>query len=197
MIYLQITTGRGPAECSLALHHLSRQILAEGPGARLVRSTPYSSIVSLDGEHADSYARSWVGTIRWICEDPLTTNRKRKNWYLGIQMVDLPDPGRIEIHDDDLHWETKRASGKGGQHVNTTDSSVRLTHVPTGVVVVAQDERSQPQNKKIALERLKRALQDKQQVQMALLEKANWNQHNQLERGNAIRTFVGLDFDER
>lgn len=197
MIYVQITTGRGPAECALVLHYVARRILAEGPGAVLVRSTPSSSVISLDGDDALAYAQTWAGTILWVCENPLASHRKRKNWYIGIDLVELPDPGIIEIHETDLHWETKRASGKGGQHVNTTDSAVRLTHIPTGLTVVSEDERSQHRNRATAMTRLKRAIQDKRQVQWALLDKQNWSQHNQLERGNPIRTFIGRDFAEK
>jgi peptide chain release factor len=197
MIYLQLTTGRGPSECSIALHWLSKRILAEGPGALLVRSSPYSTIISMDGSGDLAYAKSWTGTILWICEDPITKNRKRKNWYLGCQMVELPTFKPIVVREDDLKWETKKASGKGGQHVNKTESAVRLTHMPTGLVVISEDQRSQHRNKAIAIERLSRALSDQKQVEIALLEKANWTQHNSLERGNPIRTFLGKEFVEK
>lgn len=197
MIYLQISIGRGPAECSFVLNHVVGRILGEGPAARLVRASPHSAVISLDGAEAELYARQWLGTILWVCEDPLRPNRKRKNWYLGVQLIEVPAMDRILIRDEDLKWETKRASGKGGQHVNKTESSVRLTHIPTGLTVISEDERSQHRNKTIALERLRRALQDKNQVQMALLEKMNWSHHNKLERGNPIRVFEGKDFVER
>jgi peptide chain release factor len=197
MIYLQISTGRGPTECTVALHHLTRKLLAEGPGAMLVRSSYQSSILSFEGDRVEDYVRPYVGTILWVCDDPIRAHRKRKNWYLGVKMIDLPDPDIIvELRDDDLKWETMRASGPGGQAVNKGESSVRLTHRPTGVVTQSEDQRSQKQNRHIALERMRRALQDKHRIQMALLERINWNQHNEIERGNPIKTFIGPEFSE-
>jgi peptide chain release factor len=197
MLYLQITTGRGPAECSIALHKLTQKLLAEAPGARLIRSSPQSSVLALTGTDADIFVRPYLGTILWICQNPLSPNRKRKNWYLSTSLIDLPVPADIVLRDDDLKWDTMRASGPGGQSVNKSDSAVRLTHEPTGIVVVSQDERSQKQNKKVALERMRQALRDKDRVQVAMLERQNWSQHNDLERGNPVKTFKGLEFVER
>src|SRR4051812_46972063 len=105
MIHLQITTGRGPAECCVALHHVVTRILAEGPGAQCARATPYSSVITLEGDGASDYARQWVGTILWVCEDPLSPNRGRKNWYVGVQEVELPEPVNITLREQDLKWE--------------------------------------------------------------------------------------------
>jgi peptide chain release factor len=196
MLYLQITTGRGPAECSLALHHLTQKLLAEGPGALLERASPQSSIIRLTGDGAEAYARSYAGTILWVCEDALSTNRKRKNWFLGVNVIELPDLETIVVREDDLKWEAMRASGPGGQAVNKGEAAVRLTHVPTGLTVISQDERSQKQNRRIALARLRQALNDKHRVQCALLERAIWMNHNNVERGQPVRTFTGQDFTE-
>jgi peptide chain release factor len=195
MIYVQITTGRGPPECAVALHHLSQKILKEGPGAQLVRATVQSSIIGLAGAGAEDYARSFEGTILWVCQSPIS-GRRRKNWFLGVKMIAMPEPEAIVLRDEDLQWDTTRASGPGGQGVNKSNSAVRLTHLPTGISVVSQDERSQRQNKKIALERLQHALNDRDRVNMALLERMNWMEHNTLERGNPVKTFHGPEFVE-
>lgn len=161
-----------------------------------MRAQPFSSIISLDGPDADEWVRPYIGTILWVCEDPLTPNRRRKNWYLSVKKIVMPAVENIVIRDDDLHWDTMKASGPGGQNVNKRITAVRLTHTPTGVTVSSQDERSQKQNKNRALERMRAALKDKQQVEIAVLEKMNWMQHNELERGNPVKTFYGMKFAE-
>jgi peptide chain release factor len=197
MSYLQITTGRGPAECSLALHHLTAKLLQEVPGASLVRGSPYSSVVELQNAAAEGLVRPYLGTILWICNSPLRPTHKRKNWFLDCRMIEMPEPGDIVLRDEDLKYETMRASGPGGQSVNKSDSAVRLTHLPTGMVTTSQDERSQKQNKRLARERMERALKDKHAVQMAILERTNWSSHNELERGNPVKVFHGQEFVEK
>lgn len=198
MIYVQISSGRGPRECGLAVKHLRKRMLSEGPGAKLVRSDHSSSVVGFDGPDALDYVAGWVGTILWVCEDPLKLGgRKRKNWYIGIKHIELPAEPQIEFRDQDLVWEAMRASGKGGQRVNKIDSKIRLTHVPTGISVVSEHQRSQKQNRETALSLLKQKLKEREDNIFAAVEAMNWSQHNQLERGNPVRTFCGPEFIER
>jgi peptide chain release factor len=194
MIALQISSGRGPAECELAVAHVARKIMAEGPGACLVQQKPQSAIVTITGTDAEAYARSWIGTILWVCA---LREHGRKNWYVGINAIELPESGVVEILDDQLKWETMRSSGKGGQHANKTESAVRLTHLPTQISVVSEDERSQHRNKQIALSRLKEELRKRLDLVFESVKAANWSQHNQLERGNPIRVFEGKGFREK
>lgn len=196
MMYVQISTGRGPVECAIGLKLFTDKLLAETEST-LVRSSPHSSILHFKSNDSYLTVAPYVGTILWVCENPITSNRKRKNWYLSVRLIDLPRPATVILVEKDLKWETMRSSGKGGQHVNKTDSAVRLTHLPTGVVVASQDERSQHQNRRIARQRMEHALKDEQVLQMAALDKMNWTQHNELERGNPVKTFEGMAFRER
>ena len=93
---------------------------------------------------------------------------------------------------NDLKFETCRASGNGGQHVNTTDSAVRVIHLPTGTEANASEERSQSRNKALALLRLQEKLHLIAEKNQAAEKESMWLDHYHLERGDAIRTFKGL-----
>ncbi len=196
MIYLQISAGHGPAECRLGMRRLVKRMAVPDIHFQIVRQHDQSIVVSFDFPDERIYADSWIGTILWVCKDPIVKNRRRKNWYVGIREIEWPSEKTIIIKDDDLIWETMKSSGKGGQHANKNDTAVRLRHRPTGVSVISEDERSQKRNKSIALERLRAVLTRKQQDDIATLENVNWTQHNQIERGNPVRTFRGPDFEE-
>ncbi|MDR0865710.1 MAG: peptide chain release factor H, partial [Candidatus Symbiothrix sp.] len=90
--------------------------------------------------------------------------------------------------------QTLKASGPGGQHVNKTESAVRVTHIPSGISVMASENRSQLQNKKQAIERLRIKLAAYEQERMLALNQDNWQNHNELERGNPVRV-ITADLD--
>jgi peptide chain release factor len=90
-----------------------------------------------------------------------------------------------------------RSSGPGGQHVNRTESAVRITHVPTGIVAVAREERSQHRNRSLALARLAAALTGREREADRAAERERWSRHDALERGNPIRVYVGERFKRR
>ena len=83
-------------------------------------------------------------------------HHKRKNWFVGIDVLEPVDETGFNVKE--VRWDTMRASGPGGQHVNRTESAVRVTHLPTGVRATAMEERSQHRNRKLALARLKKKL---------------------------------------
>ena len=87
-----------------------------------------------------------------------------------------------------------RGSGPGGQHVNTTDSAVRALHLPTGLVAISRDERSQIANRKRALERLAILVMRQGEHQRDAARQQRWEGHNELERGNPVRVYEGMDF---
>lgn len=96
--------------------------------------------------------------------------------------------------DTDLKFDSFRAQGKGGQHVNVTDLAVRITHLPTGITAMAQEERSQYRNKSLALARLSDTLKQNIEKDKKVVAKQTWQNHNELERGNPIKIFRGPDF---
>ncbi len=203
MIYLQLSTGQSPAECQIfaqfVLHKILREAEAAGVAAELLSQTAskhgiLSATFALNGAGAEALSQRWLGTLQWIGNSPVRPKHPRKNWYIAVfrlpQIPTLPD-------DDSIRFETCRAGSKGGQHVNKTDSAVRVTHLATGISVRVESERSQHANKKRARELL--ALKLAEQHSAALGQHAA-NAHAQLyqvERGNPVRVFKGADFREQ
>ena len=195
-IYLQITSGRGPAECcrvvALVLEMILDQARKLGLTSEVIEReqgemnrTLFSAIVLLEGSKVDEIVDEWEGTIQWIAQSPYRIYHKRKNWFVGINFFTPTELSEIDTRY--ITYQTLRASGPGGQHVNKTESAVRATHSPSGLSVVASDQRSQLQNKKLATERLliKLSAWDIEQTMQQAQE--NWNNHNSLERGNPVK----------
>jgi len=156
-----------------------------GEGAGELNRTLYSTIFSVEGDKWENIVNEWEGTIQWIAQSPYRIYHKRKNWFIAVNIFQIPD--LKVVNDKELQFQTLRASGPGGQHVNKTESAVRVTHVASGLSVTASDQRSQIMNKKLAIERLivKLTVWNKEQLRKVAQE--NWNNHNNLERGNAVK----------
>ena len=152
-------------------------------------SNYYNSITFISD---DENIRNIVGTIEWICESPIRKGHKRKNWF--ITLSEIPEVEIINKNMDDIKIETFRSSGNGGQSVNTTNSAVRIIHIPTGIVVENQDERSQFMNKKRCLEELNYLLNEKQKQNKAFQENESWKIGNNVIRGNPVRIYTGREF---
>lgn len=204
MSWLQLSAGHGPGECQLAVAGLVGVLAAEarslGLEATVLESVPglhgpLSVLVSLSGaeQAIEVLAAGWTGTVQWTCASPLRPRWPRKNWFIGIERLRPPAPGEA-LQLGDLRFEAMRASGPGGQHVNKTESAVRLTHLPTGIAVVAREERSQHRNRALALARLAAALADRARTTQEADSRERWRQHASLERGNPVRRYVGLEF---
>ena len=101
---------------------------------------------------------------------------------------------RQPFSERDVQFQTTRSQGNGGQNVNKVNSALRATHLPTGVSVFAQDSRSQLDNKKLALNRLREKLAEIELQQIAEQAQQHWNNHTQVQRGNPTRSFNGSDF---
>jgi peptide chain release factor len=207
-IWLQITSGRGPAECQLAVAKLASVLEKEARKAGLAcevldvvegreKGAALSALLSLEGSGARGFADKTRGSVLWICASPVRPGHKRKNWFVGVEVLAPPDQAATALRVADVAFEAMRASGPGGQHVNKTESAVRATHRPSGLVATAREERSQAMNKKLALARLAALLADGAAAAEADAERDRWAQHDALERGRPVRTFEGLGFKER
>ena len=194
--YLQITSGRGPVECCRVVALVLEKILREAQKRKLrveileketgpVNRTLLSVVVALEGAGYDVLADEWEGTVLWIARSPYRIHHRRKNWFVGVQTFLLSESR--EATEDDIRYETLRASGPGGQHVNKTESAVRAVHIPSGISVVASDQRSQWQNKKLATERLLVKLTAWNIEQAMIQAQTNWSNHNSLQRGNPVK----------
>jgi peptide chain release factor len=155
-------------------------------------STP-SVLLRISGPDAAAFAAARIGTIRWVGASPFRPLHKRRNWFVGVAPAptaeDLP-----ELRDEDIRYQTMRASGPGGQHVNKTDSAVRATHLPTGLTAFSQEQRSQLANRKVARLKLAMLFDAQRQDGAAATKRGMWSQNHDLERGNAVRTYRGERF---
>ncbi|MEQ1616072.1 MAG: peptide chain release factor H [Hyphomicrobiaceae bacterium] len=206
--WLQLSSGRGPVECQLAVCLLGREIARAGKAAGITvetmeavggqsRDALLSTLLKVDGVGAARFARSYAGTVQWICPSPVRVGHKRKNWFVAVDLLDVPEVGETKLDPRDVAFETMKAGGAGGQHVNKTESAVRATHRASGLVVVAREERSQHMNKRLALARLVGLLRDQAAGNQATAERERWAAHDKLERGAAVRTYVGPMFKEK
>ena len=202
-ITLQISTAQGPAECQMFARFVLQRLLAEAEQQGIAADVQaaleskhgiLSAVVGLSGTAAEALAEHWLGTVQWICPSPLRAKHPRKNWYVGVfrlpDVPPLPDDGAVRL-------QTCRAGGKGGQHVNKTESAVRATHLASGLSVRVESERSQHANKKRARLLLAQKLAEQRVEQAA---NAAGEQHAtlyQVARGNPRKVFVGRGFQER
>jgi peptide chain release factor len=198
-VWLQVTAGQGPSECAWAVVRVLEQIQQEAKSASLEfktieiepgpePGTAQSALVSVTGDaELERFANSWRGTVQWTARSPFRPAHKRKNWFVGIDLIEPVDETRFDLRE--VRWETMRASGPCGQHVNRTESAVRVTHLPTGVQATAMEERSQHRNRKLALARLTKKLNEINSKRYGDAREERWRAHQELERGNPVRVF--------
>ena len=145
----------------------------------------------VNGENAYGYLKSEKGVHRLVRISPFNAAGKRQTSFASCDVVpDIEDEIDIEIADDDLKIDTYRASGAGGQHVNKTSSAIRITHLPTGIVVQCQNERSQHHNKEKAMQMLKVKLQLMKEQEQAEKVSDIRGEVKEIGFGNQIRSYV-------
>jgi peptide chain release factor 2 len=150
-----------------------------------------SATFTVKGDRAYGTLESERGVHRLVRISPFDSNARRQTSFAGVDVVPyLGEQAKVEIDEDDLRIDTYRSQGAGGQHVNTTDSAVRITHLPTGIVVQCQNERSQLQNKAKAMAILQSRLADRaRQERLAHLDEIRGEQ-GEAAWGRQIRSYV-------
>ena len=145
----------------------------------------------VNGENAYGYLKSEKGVHRLVRISPFNAAGKRQTSFASCDVVpDIEDEIDIEINDDDLRIDTYRASGAGGQHINKTSSAIRITHLPTGIVVQCQNERSQHSNKDKAMQMLKAKLYLLKEQEQADKVSDIRGEIKEIGFGNQIRSYV-------
>ena len=200
---IQITSGRGPAECCWVVAQILKQFLEavkdNGIDYKILQRekgienmTLQSVTIQLKGKSLNAFLSQWIGTIQWIGISKFRPNHKRKNWFVGLYEVSKSE--QFEILDKDITYQATKSSGPGGQHVNKVSSAIRAIHQPTKTQVLVMDSRSQHQNRKIAKKRLQEKVTELQLDALKSGIKNQWKSHLSIERGNPVQVFKGSDF---
>ncbi len=147
--------------------------------------------ILIKGENAYGYAKAERGVHRLVRISPFDSNKRRHTSFCAVDVIaEITEDVKIEIPEDELKVDVYRSSGKGGQGVNTTDSAVRMTHLPTGIVVVCQNERSQLKNKAAAMSVLKARLYEKRQDETRAEMDKFYGEKGEIGWGAQIRSYV-------
>ena len=154
-----------------------------------------SATILVEGTNAYGYLKSEHGVHRLVRVSPFDASGRRHTSFASVEvMPELDDDVNIELKDEDLEITAHRSSGAGGQHINKTDSAIRIVHKPTGIVVGCQTERSQLQNKETALKMLKSKLAEiKQRENLDKIEDIKGEKTN-IEWGAQIRSYVFMPY---
>lgn len=200
---IQITSGRGPLECQWVVAKILKVFLEEAKQNKIEYEilhrekgdenlTLKSISILLKGKEPDLFLKGWLGSICWQGKSTFRKLHKRSNWFVGV--FEFEGMEQIRFNEKEIRFQTTRSQGSGGQNVNKVNTAVRATYIPTGQSVFVQDSRSQLENKKLSVERLKEKVRTQHIQQLERKMQETWNNHLQVQRGNPVRTYSGTDF---
>ena len=199
--YIEIHAGAGGTESQDWAEMLLRMYArwAEAKGYK-VETVEYqageqagikSATLLIKGENAYGYAKTESGVHRLVRISPYDSSARRQTSFSSVWVYPVIDDNiEIEINDSELRIDTYRASGAGGQHINTTDSAVRITHIPTGIVVASQHDRSQHKNRATAMNMLKARLYEAELAKREAAAGSEYEAKTEIGWGHQIRSYV-------
>jgi peptide chain release factor 2 len=199
--YLEINSGAGGTESNdwagMLLRMYTRWAQAHGMAVEFVEETPgeqagiKSVTLVIKGDNAYGWLKTEAGVHRLVRISPFDSSARRHTSFASVWVYPVVDDNiEIEINPADVRTDTYRASGAGGQHVNKTDSAVRLTHIPTGIAVACQNQRSQHQNRDQAWKMLKARLYELELEKREAAQQALEDQKTDIGWGHQIRSYV-------
>jgi peptide chain release factor 2 len=199
--YLEVDAGAGGTEsqdwAEMLLRMYSRWAERKGYKVEVVeyqageQAGIKSATLLIKGENAYGYAKTESGVHRLVRISPYDSSARRHTSFSSVWVYPVVDDAiEVEINDGDLRVDTYRASGAGGQHINKTDSAVRITHIPTGIVVASQQDRSQHKNRAIAMNMLKARMYEAELARREAAAAGEYEEKTDIGWGHQIRSYV-------